>query len=189
MKKAKKSSVWLFVGGGFGILLILLVIAFSKSDTEFVKYKNDKYGFSMEYPADWDSLPTEETPGLAAQFRSPKQHELDIFPENVSIVIQELPPEMLDLQAYSKAAYEQLEAVMGNHWIVIEKGQTTFAGLKAYKLIYTGVNTEGGPNVKLMHIWTISGFRAYQFNFGSQLSQWDTFIGTVNRMVKSFKLN
>ena len=187
MKKAKKSSVWLFVGGGIGILLILVVIALSTEDSEFSLYKNSTYGFTIEYPSDWDVIETGEMPGLAVQFRSPKQHELDIFPENVSIVVQELPPEMLDLETYSKTAVKQLVAVWGNHVKYVEKGRTTFAGRKAYKLVYKGADTEG-PTVKLMHIWTIVGFRAYQFNFGSQFSQWDTYIGKVNRMLKSFKL-
>lgn len=187
MKKAKKSSVWLFVGGAIGILLILVVLGLYLDDSDFNLYRSSKYKFTVQYPSDWDVLEGSDLPGMAVQFRSPKQHELDVFPENVSIIVQEVPPEKLDLEAYSQDAVKQLVTVMEGEVEYLEKGYTTFAGRKAYKLIYKGVERDG-PTFKIMHIWTIAGFKAYQFNFGSQLSQWDAFIGKVNKMARSFKL-
>ena len=183
MKKKKKSSILIYVVGGIGIFLVLLIIFASKS-TGFKTYKNSEYGFSMQYPSDWTL--TENQNGTAVAFWSPKQNELDFFSENVNVVVQHVPPELLRLDTYSKKAIEQLVSVFKQNVEMLEADYTLLSGKKAFKIVYIGKGPEA--EFKLMHVWTISGFQAYQVNFGGIVSQYDTFIDTAEKMISSFKL-
>ncbi|VAX37334.1 hypothetical protein MNBD_UNCLBAC01-1398, partial [hydrothermal vent metagenome] len=89
MKNRKQKNIQFAIIAAIGVLLILVVaLLVGKKYFSFKKYKDTNYGVSLKYPRSWESKP--EVHGVAVIFLSPLENDLDVFHENVNIVIQSL---------------------------------------------------------------------------------------------------
>ena len=61
-----------------------------------------------------------------------------------------------------------------------------WAGMDANKITYVG--DQGQLHLKWMQIYTIQNNKAYLLTFTAEPAQFDAMMGTVNKIVDSFKL-
>ncbi len=183
MKRRRQLTPIYIVMGIVGALCILTVAFFYFRGQKFKEYSNLKLGFSIQYPSSW--LLEENKEGAAVVFYSPKSNALDLFQENVNIVVQDLDGSMT-LDEYTKTAVDQLKAVFQQNADIQESKEIKISGREGYKIVFIGK----GDNTQLKYLcaWTIVGNQAYQITFTAMTpADFDKYISFVNGMFKSFK--
>jgi len=130
----RKQNVVIGIVASIGIILILGALWLVRRDYQFSQYTSDEKGFSIKYPADWSF--EENTNGAAILFYSPLENEMDMFKENVNIVIQNVSGDMTEIKKYSEAAVLQMEAVFGENMIITESRQIYFAKKRGYRFVF-----------------------------------------------------
>src|SRR3989338_8996560 len=113
MQRRQKQTIIASVTSAIGLALILTAGWFFLKPYWSLGYENGQYGFALKYPASWSLAENKEGP--AAIFYSPKGSALDIFPENVNIVVQDISHDPMDLEKYTKTAIVQMQAVFGTN--------------------------------------------------------------------------
>ena len=145
-------------------------------------YNNKDYGITIDYPANWEMH--ERVEGSVVVFASPAQTTMDVFRENVNVAIQDLSTNHLTLDQFTDVATKQLTAVFNNVKIV-SSTPATLAGRPAHQIVYVAT---GDTNLKIMHIWFVENNMAYTVTYTAAESKYDEFLGTANKMIKSFKV-
>ena len=170
-----------------GLVLILIVVVQVWLPNRVVPYKNTMWNFSFEYPASWKKF--DNRYGANVVVLSPKEGIMDVFQENVTVVIQDLSADPMSLKAYSELAVKQVQLLFKTGIKVIEEGPAYVAGESAYKFIYEGTDTKHPDlNLKAMHTWFIKDDRAYQINYTSLTNKYDKYLSTVEKLISSFKV-
>jgi len=183
--RRQKQNLIIWVVAGAGIILILSALWIVSKEHRFNKYRNDRYGFSIKYPAAW-SL-EENTNDVAVIFLTPQENELDFFKESVNVGVQDIAGNPMDLKEYSEMAIKQMEVVFGENLITLELGPTFIAKQNGYKFVFLGKGPE--TELKFMIVWLISGLTAYQVTYTSLTSQYDRYLPKVKRMLRSFRID
>jgi len=161
-----------------GILFIFRNVIFMNS------YQSRADHFSIKYPGTWQK--EENKGGAAVIFMSPLESKLDTFRENVNVVVQDASGNRMSIEKYTEMAMRQVAAVFKENIELVESTGTLLAGKPAYKYVYIG---RGEIEFKIMHVWTMSGDNAYQVTYTALLSQYDEYIGQVEKMIKSFRID
>ena len=185
MNKRQKLTLIFSILAFIGISLSSWALWTWSKQYRFSSYKNIAFGFSLKYPPSWALK--ENALGVVVAFISPPESALDIYQENVNIVIQDLPPEKkISLEDYSALAIKQLHAVFGQNITILESKPTYFLGKPAYKLVYFGKGVEA--DLKWMHVCRIIDSRAIQFTYSALSSRFDQYLSSVEKMISSFRL-
>lgn len=187
MSKRQRQVILFSVLGGVGVILIIVAIYMALSVQRFLVFEDPKWGIRIKYPEDWGKI--ENQPGVAVIFLSPKETDLDVFQENVNIVVQDLSKDPMTLKNYTDLAIRQLQVVFKRSMKVVESTPTLLAGQSGYKFVYQGAD-EKNPNlnIKIMHVWCIKNNKAYQFTYAALVSSFDRYLKTVNTMLGSFRI-
>ena len=170
-----------------GVLLIILTLYQFFMPNSLVTYTNAQWHYSIKYPYSWKKRENRRT-GVAA-FVSPKESDLDVFQENVTIVVQNLSAKPMTLKAYSDLATKQVGMVFRQGIKVIESQPTYAANQTAYKFVYEGTDTKNPTlNLKAMYVWFIKDNIAYQFNYTALASKFDKYLPVVEKMLGTFSV-
>ncbi len=183
----KKRDMVIFSYGfiaGIGLIIACLGAWKIFSEAKFISYKHTSGFFEIAYPPSWTMLENEA--GAAAIFYSQKENELDIFKENVNVVVQDLSKKPMPLEQYTKIAINQMKVVFKTNMEIIESAPFYLGGLKAHKLIFVGSGPEG--DIKFMTIWTLKGDTAFQISYTGLKSDWEDYKKDADKMVRSFKI-
>lgn len=150
---------------------------------QFAIYENVRKRIKINYLQDW----TVTEPGVkntVVVFSSAIEGTWDTFQETLSIASEPVTAQTtLDDYTESRIATIQEET---SNFQIIEETSTTLAGLSAYRIVYTGKMNE--QNLKWMHIWTIKDEIAFEIVYTASQSQYDTFLGIIQRMIDSFEI-
>ena len=138
----------------------------------------------MKYPKTWQFR--ENVDGAAVVFISPKETPLDVYSENLNIVVQDLHGRMMPLAQYSQQAIYQLINSFRNDVQVLGSNDMSLSGLPAHKFEY---QIKGKLKLRIMHIWMIKDRKAYQLTFGCDVDRCNEYMPLVNEMIESFELN
>ena len=185
MERRKFFGILWGVLTGVGLCIILVVGWMVSKDYRFNIYKNSGYAFSIKYPASWTLK--ENKNGAVAIFLSPLENKLDIFQENVNVVVQDFPQKPMSLDKYTKIAINQMQVVFKEAIEIVESNSTYVAGHPAYNFVFIGKGPES--EMKFKCVWVIiDEKRAYQITYGTLSSQYDKYLGKVNSMIQSFKI-
>lgn len=184
MKKRKKQDITLGVIAVIGIVLILSAAWVFSKGYRFSKYKNEKEGYSISYPSDWAL--EEGLNGVSVIFLSNQDNELDFFRENVSVVVQDLSSDPMNLTEYSAKAVHQMEAVFKDNLVIRASEPALFAKIRGYKFEYFGKGE--GTDLHFLIYWTVTGLTAYQVTYTAVSSQYERYLPKVNRMIQSFRI-
>ncbi|MFA5088684.1 MAG: PsbP-related protein [Candidatus Omnitrophota bacterium] len=172
-----------------GIALILAAVFFLMPREKFSVYTNPSAGVSIRYPDSWELRDTDlGMPDVVVVFVSPKENELDVFQENVSVIIQDLSSDPMTLGQYTKRAVAQILGVFKDSVEMVESKSVKLAGLPGYKFLYRGKDPSDPSILKFVHFWTIKNDKAYQITYGSLGPSFEKRLGAVNAMVRSFRI-
>ena len=185
MQRRKQLTVIYSLIGVVGIVLILVIVWFFGKENRFLKYKDENQGFSIQYPASWEASTKVE--GTAVIFLSPSEGALDIFRENVNVVIQDLSKNPVDIKEYSETALKQLESAFDTGFQIVESGEARLAKTPAYHVVYLVKSKD--IELKIMHVWTVIGLKAYQLTYTALSNKYDENLGKVEKMINSFAVS
>ncbi|MBF0478117.1 MAG: hypothetical protein HQL26_01405 [Candidatus Omnitrophica bacterium] len=190
----RKKDQLTFILLGVGLVVVIIVGFFLfKGNTQtapegYQIYKSDKDHYSLIYPEDW--LVSPPVPGVSSQFiakiKNLRSKPLPI-PESVNIVVDNLEKSPKQLDQYTDTAINQVRVVFKDNIDVIESKPTQLSGQPAYLFSYI-VKFPGKGNLKMKHIWTIVNNKGYQFTCAGNVSTFDLYSDSYDRMIESFKI-
>ena len=180
-KEKKKSSNWFLIIAILVFVVVMAMIGLAYIGGGLRNYENKDYGITMSYPADWNL--EENVEGTLAIFSSAKENSMDLFQENVNLVVQDLSANPMTLEEYTDTAIKQLVGVFNNIKIV-DRGSANLGRLPGYKIVYEAT---GDFSLKIMHVWAVDGTRVFTFTYSSELSKFNTYFLKASAMLASLK--
>jgi len=143
--------------------------------------KLDKSEYSIQYPKDW-TLDISGTGGTVFMMTSKLDSDTDQVTQNVNGVIENLP-EKIDLDAYAKAALDQIKTVYPT---ILEKEKVKSENGDFYKVIFSG--QQNGMELKLEQHYRIKNNKAYVITFTSSIDDFDKDKEIGEKIMSSFNL-
>lgn len=184
MQRRQRQTIIASVTAAIGLVLILTAGWFFLKPYWTLGYENSRYGFALKYPAAWSFA--ENLGGAAAVFVSPKEHALDVFQENVNVVVQDISQNPMALDKYTETAITQMRAVFGTNLEILDSSPALIDGREGHQFIFVGK----GPDVRFQYMcrWTVVGTRAYQITYTAMESGYPRLLPQAERIMKSFKI-
>ena len=184
MQRRQRQTIIAIVTGAIGLILILTVGWFFVKPYWSLGYENAQYGFALKYPAGWSFA--ENKNGAATIFYSPKESALDIFQENVNIVVQDISQNPLTLQKYTEIAIDQMQAVFGINLEIVDSSPTFIDGHPGHQFAFIGKGPEG--NLQYLCRWTLIETTAYQITYTAIASGYERHLAEAERIMGSFRI-
>jgi eukaryotic-like serine/threonine-protein kinase len=149
----------------------------------FRPYESPRFGIKIQYPETWQEqdINNPVTKEVVA-FVSPKQSDVDKFQEKVTISVEEFSG---TLDEFSKSSVQEINKNIPNAKIV-SKSETSFANKLGSKLVFTG--KIGENSLQNLQVFTLKGDKAYVITYIAEKDNYDDFIKTVEKMIKSFEI-
>ena len=113
-------------------------------------------GVKFDYPKTWSKVESGDS-----VLKLEKSGESN---STITVVIKDLSDSPMTLEQYNDEELNLLNKSEARKDI-LEEGYTTFAGIQAYKIVYTGTNS--GQMNKWVQIWTVKDEKAYMLIFTS----------------------
>ncbi len=183
----RRQNIPLLVIGALGVIIIsgYFIFQFLGDSSRLRNYTHPQYGFSIKYPVSWKY---EENKGdeLPVIFISGIENDLDIFKENVSVVVQNLSDTPMNLEEYTELAIKQMEVVFKESIEIVDSSPTNLSRRPAHQFIFLAKNPD--VDLKYMSVWTVDGLTAYQITFTSTADDFDQFVEPFKKMIQSFKI-
>ena len=168
-----------FILIGIGLLAVI-------GPSQFETFESKSNGFSIRYLKSW--VVRTGLPGVVVGFVSPRESDLDVFQENVTVIVQDLSDNPQTLNKYVQIAEMQIRGLFKDQIEVKFSGPTLVAGMTGHKLFYKGVNQAAGDlNLEMEHVMFIKDNKAYQLTYAAIISKFDKYASIFENMVKSFK--
>lgn len=147
-------------------------------------YQNDKYGLSLEYPANW-SLKENPAPSYIAGFFSPKEDASDTYDESVGVkAIDTSSKPDLTLQEVVDT-WENQTKKSETSFVVTDRKSATIAEENAKDIFYTfqdkGIDGKGFVRIALKNN------TAYIFTYNAAQKSYDKFLVDAEATLNSVK--
>jgi hypothetical protein len=184
MQRRQRQTIIASVTAAIGLALILAVGWFFVKPYWPLGYENTQYGFALKYPAAWSFA--ENQGGAAAIFYSPKENALDIFKENVNIVVQDISRNPMTLEKYTETAIAQMNAVFGTNLEILVSTQISVGKQPGHQFIFIGKGPDG--NLRYQCRWTLAGTTAYQITYTAIASGYERHLAQAERVMNSFRI-
>lgn len=124
---------------------------------------------------------------LIAGFVSPPENELDIYPENMNIVIENISSQVpISLNDYVSANIEGLKVLFPRFSMIEPIKEIVVDGHPAISFIYTDSVTNGE---KILQVYTIRGERGYILTFGVTTDTYSMYLPIFNKMLESVEIS
>lgn len=175
--------------GMIGILIILISCGQKNQSTEIVEIPKDwklleNSNFSIQYPDSFE-LNTSGEMGLTFILLSRQTSHLDLFRENINLIIQDLTNQNINLDKFVEISEEQIKTMINNSTIVENKRIKT-ADSEFHKKIFTG--NQGQFNLKFVQYYWIVNQKAYVLTLTCEQNQFDNYIEIGERIMNNFKI-
>jgi len=157
-------------------------IAQADKSGQFIKLGKDNY--KIEYPTSW----TLDTSGLAGSelfVLSPLENDTDKFRDNVSVIIQNLAGQNIDLDKYKDISETQIAGLGTNGKILESSKMEATAQGDYYKLKYA--LNQGNFKLIITSYCYIKNEKAYLITFTSESGKYDLYKETGNKILDSFQ--
>ncbi len=164
-------------------ILIILSTGLSGCASRFLSYQDPVYGIKIQYPKEWTVHEKAEGVGVVA-FRSPPKGSMDVFQENLNIVVQDLGGRSIPLMQFNEMAINQLRQMYSNVEI-LESGPMILSGKAGHKVEYI-VRAE--LRLKILQVWTIKNYKAYIMTFSADADHYQDYSATAWDMINSFEI-
>ena len=150
------------------------------SDSEFLTYDDLITGFSIKYPADWESS---QHLDKTVTFLAPRESNSDTNPAGIGIMVKEIGSNTT-LVSFTHAQLNTLKNLYPDIQ-VLESIDTAFLGHPAHMIIFTA--TDSTQNLrKAMQIWFKEDTKAYLILYKSDNERFSKYLPTVDKMLNSF---
>jgi eukaryotic-like serine/threonine-protein kinase len=149
---------------------------------EFASYSDSKYGFTLQYPKDWEKQVG--AMGSAVVILSPREGDSDKFRENVNVLVQTLPDKMT-LDQYSKLSLDQAPKLITG-FDLLDQGPTQLAGRPARRVHYRG--EQGSFRLEWEQVWTVLGGQAFILTYTAERDRYEMYLRTAEATFASFRL-
>jgi serine/threonine-protein kinase len=146
-------------------------------------YENRDYGFQINYPTSWSKQQRDDFFTSGVVFSSTLDNENDKFTENVSILVENLPPNS-SLDRYTNDSIREIQRLSDPN--VTTPQSVSIANKMGKTVTYQG--EDKGYIVQRMQTWTIDGDRAYIVTYTATPEKFATYLPTVNKMLESFAI-
>lgn len=146
-------------------------------------YKNDIYGFSIEYPKNWETKNSVDVEGITAivAFMGPIKNG---FQTNINIKTESA--EEYTLNQYIQVSKQVLSQLLAmNDYILIDEGSLTINNQNAYFLEYAW-NFKGNP-LKVKQVIFMNRNNAYIITFTSLQNAFEDSVIDFDNSVSTFK--
>lgn len=156
------------------------------TNTSLSSYENSTYGITVKYPHNWSiigSAGIEDNDADIVTFLSPTQND------NAVVDIHQDKPTNgnSNIGTYLSSTISLYKNNLQDVKVIGSNTNSSLAGNKAYKLIYT-YTTSDGFKMKDMEIGTIIGNKAYYIVYDGKESLFDNYLPIVQNMIDSFKV-
>lgn len=147
-------------------------------------YQNEKYGLSLEYPANW-SLKENPAPSYIAGFYSPKEDASDTYDESLGVkAIDTSSQPNITLQEVADMWENQTKKAESS-FIVTDRKSSTIVGESAKDILYTfknqGIDGKGMVRIALKNKTT------YIFQYNAAEKSYDKFLPDIETILASVK--
>lgn len=144
----------------------------------------DGKGYTVQYPSDWQ-LDKSGQMGTSFILFSALASDTDQFKENVNLLIQDLTGYDLDLNKYVEISENQIRTMVTDGNLILSKRMKK-EGKEFQKTIYTG--SQGIFKLKFEQYYWVIGNKAYVLTLTCELSQFDAYKETGERILENFRL-
>jgi len=170
------------------ILVLFIALACAcASAAELSAYSNKEHKFEIKYPADWEKK--ENFNDTTVAFIAPRGAKV-LFRPSVNVVAQDIPADA-DLAKFSDGALAVLDKLLKNY-TQLEKTETTLAGVKAIRVVYSYSYEEGESkiqyDVKALLVLAVAGKKAYAITCTAETPSFNGQKAVFDEIVNSFKL-
>lgn len=162
-------------------LLLLLIINPAFILMNWLNHTDTVLNFSIKYPETWTKQPN---PNIMV-FLSPKEGVMDMFQENVNVILQDLSRQPMSLEQYTAITKKQVVDNFGASSILSIK-DIIIAGEHAKELTYN-MNYQG-KKLKVKQSWLLKGNSAYLLTYTAEPEQYVKYESLAMEMIQSFKI-
>ena len=159
--------------------LIALIINPTLFLMTWLNYSDHNLKFSIKYPDTWIKQPNQNI----MVFLSPKEGVMDMFQENVNVILQNLSRQPMTIEQYTEVTKKHVVDNFGTSAIVSLKN-VTIAELSGMELIYN-MNYQG-KKLKVKQCWVIRNNNAYLLTYTAEPEQYNKYENSAVEMIKSF---
>ncbi len=146
-------------------------------------YKNIDQGFQVDYPEPWLKQNRDDFFATGVVFFAPLNGDRDKFKERVSVLVENLP-EKASLAGYTDESIAEIKKLSDPN---VSKAQAVrLGGREGRQVVYHG--EENGYPVERMQAWLVKDKQAYIFTYTAQPENYDSYLPTVEKMIKSFAI-
>jgi serine/threonine-protein kinase len=154
----------------------------TEAEIKLSLYEDSSQGFKVGYPELWSKENRDDFFATGVIFFSPLENDQDTFKEQVSILVEVLPPDM-SLAKYTDESITEIKKLSDPN---VSKAQTINLGKQeAQQVVYSG--EENGNPVRRMQTWSIKNNQAYVITYTAQPDSYESYLPTVEKMIESFE--
>lgn len=162
------------------IFLFLTSFCFAQTDT--TKSSFSKSNYKIEYPKSW-RLDTSRIMGTEFFLFTPLENQTDKFSENVSLIIQDLGGENINLETYKTISDKQITD-FATEPTIFESVIKKVNDKEYFRLVYA--MTQGKTRLKITSFCYIKNGKAYLITFTTELEKFETYKETGEKILNSF---
>lgn len=142
---------------------------------------NLEHNISIKYPTTWEKKIAELDTIVA--FLSPIEHKLDLFRENLTIMIKNIFISPENFKEYINFQVDQLKDAILD-FELIKKKKDKLSNQPAYTIIYTGRRRDF--NIKIMQNYILKKKKIYLLSYTAENDKYDLYFKMIKKMIKSF---
>lgn len=144
-------------------------------------YENED--FRVKYPEDWLQRNRPDFFATGVIFITKPESESDKFSERVSILVENLPPD-ISLATYSAESIAEIKRLSDPG---VSKPQKTWLGNHEARTV-TFHGEENGVAIRSQQTWSIKNSQAYVITYTAEPNSYDAYLPAVNKIIDSFEI-
>lgn len=147
-------------------------------------YQNSQYGFSVEYPSDWNVKEGQQ--GYVADFVSPDESAFDKYSEFLGVKVVSLASQPDTTVQQAAEAWEQqtVDATSTDSNLkIVDRKSSTVGGNEARTIVYT-INIDNLP-VKGSATITLKNNNGYIFQYFAEREKYDKYLPDIEAILSS----
>jgi eukaryotic-like serine/threonine-protein kinase len=161
----------------------------------FTSYDNSMLGIRMQYPSGWQNAENDLGGIFITKFISPPEDESDVFGDNINIAVENLPSNTTDVFQYTNVSIGLVSRSIPGFNLILSSNSANVSGLPAVEKVFTAKQaaldknlTAVAVDLKMMQLYTLKNDRGYVITYGAEISNYDKYLPTVQKMISSFQI-